>query len=163
VYFNGGKVVVDGPTNNGNGTLDAGAGIVMNGGTVIAVGASGMAETLGVNSAIYNVSVYFTTTLAKGTLVEIKDSAGETVISHTSAKTFSHLAAGTDKFVNGGIYAIYVNGEKYEEFTITSVTTTVGNSNGNFQNMNAAGQGGQTGGQATGQGGQAAGQMRGQQ
>ena len=163
VYFNGGKVVVDGPTNNGNGALDAGAGIVMNGGTVIAVGASGMAETLGANSAIYNVSVYFTTTLAKGTLVEIKDSAGETVISHTSAKTFSHLAAGTDKFVNGGTYTIYVNGEKYEEFTITSVTTTVGNSNGNFQNMNAAGQGGQTGGQATGQGGQAAGQMRRQQ
>ena len=32
--FNGGEVIVDGPTNNGNGALDAGAGIFINGGTV---------------------------------------------------------------------------------------------------------------------------------
>ncbi|MBQ3413674.1 carbohydrate-binding domain-containing protein [Candidatus Saccharibacteria bacterium] len=154
LYINGGEVVVDGPTNNGNGALDAGAGIVMNGGTAIAVGASGMAETLGSSSSIYNISVYFTSTLSKGTSIEIKDTSGNTVISHVAAKTFNHLAAGTNKFVKDGTYTIYVNGEKYQEFTISDVTTVVGNATNNFQNMNMmpGGQAGQTG--QTGQNGQ---------
>ncbi len=126
VYFNGGTVAIDGPTNNGNGALDSGAGIVMNGGTVIAVGASGMAETLGSSSSINNISVYFTSTLAKGTLIEIKNAAGETVLSHTSAKTFNHLSAGTDKFKMGETYTIYINGSEYTSFAISGTTTTVG-------------------------------------
>ena len=142
LYFNGGTVVVDGPTNNGNGALDAGAGIMMNGGTVIAVGASGMAETLGTSSGVYNASIYFSSNLAQGTTVEIRDSAGETIISHTSAKTFSHMAVGSEKFMVGETYTIYVNGTKYDTFTISGVTTVVGNGNANYQNMNAAGQGG---------------------
>ncbi|MBQ6409730.1 carbohydrate-binding domain-containing protein [Candidatus Saccharibacteria bacterium] len=135
LYFNGGNVVVDGPTNNGNGALDSGAGIVMNGGTVVAVGASGMAESLGNTSSVYNVSIYFTSTLAKGTEVTILDVNGDTIISHTSAKTFSHLAAGSSKFKAGETYYIYVDGGVYQSFTISSITTTVGNG-GNMM-MNA--------------------------
>lgn len=134
LYFNGGTVTVDGPTNNGNGALDAGAGIVMNGGTVIAVGASGMAETLGSSSSVYNASIYFSSTLSAGTKVEIKNASGETIISHTSAKTFNHMAVGTTAFKQGETYTVYVNGSSYTTFTISSVTTTVGNGSGNFNN-----------------------------
>ncbi|MBR0424217.1 carbohydrate-binding domain-containing protein [Candidatus Saccharibacteria bacterium] len=154
LYFNGGTVTVDGPTNSGNGALDSGGGIVMNGGTVIAVGASGMAETLGSSSSVYNISVYFTSTLSAGTKIEIKNSAGETVISHTSAKAFNHLAAGTSAFKNGETYTIYVNGSEYQTFTISSVTTTVG-SGGGMQNMMNGGQTNtQTNGQTTTNGAQ---------
>lgn len=139
LYFNGGTVTVDGPTNNGNGALDSGAGIVMNGGTVIAIGASGMAETLGSSSSIYNISVYFTSSLSAGTKIEIKNSSNETILSHTSAKTFNHLSAGTSAFKNGETYTIYINGSEYQSFTISGITTTVGNGNGSFQNMNGAG------------------------
>lgn len=142
IYFNGGTVTVDGPTNNGDGALDSEYGIIMSGGEVIAVGASGMAETLGSSSSIYNVSIYFSSTLAAGTKVEIKNSVNETVISHTSAKTFAHLAAGTAKFQNGETYTVYVNGSKYTTFTISSVTTTVGNSNANFNGGGNMGPGG---------------------
>jgi len=135
LYFNGGNVVVDGPTNNGNGALDAGAGIVMNGGSVVAVGASGMAETLGNSSTIYSVSMYFTSVQAAGTNIVIKDDAGNTVVEHTSAKTFNHLAAGTDKFEPGKTYAVYVNGVEDRTFTLNNIVTTVGNSNTNQNNM----------------------------
>ena len=127
IYINGGNTVVDGPTNSGNGALDAGISIVMNGGTALAVGASGMAESLGQNSAIYNVSIFFDSTLAKGTLVEIKNSADNTIISHTSAKTFSHMAVGSPQFTVGETYIIYINGIKYDQFTISEIVTTVGN------------------------------------
>lgn len=131
LYFNGGTVTVDGPTNNGNGALDAGAGIVMNGGTVIAVGASGMAETLGSSSSVYNASIYFSSYYSAGTKVEIKNSAGETIISHTSAKAFNHMSVGTSAFEQGETYTIYVNGNSYTTFTISSITTTVGASANN--------------------------------
>ena len=134
LYFNGGTVAVDGPTNNGNGALDAGAGIIMNGGTVIAVGASGMAETLGNNSTVYNVSIYFSSVQAAKTTVEIKDSSDKTVISHTSAKTFDHVSAGASSFVPGETYTVYVNGTKYQSFTISSIVTTVGNTSLNQNN-----------------------------
>ena len=135
IYINGGNIAVDGPTNNGNGALDSGASIMMNGGSVIALGASGMAETLGTSSSIYNISVYFSSTQNKGTVVEIRNSAGDIVLSHTSAKTFNHLAAGTSAFQSGETYTIYINGALYESFTVSDITTTIGNS--------AAGQRGQ--------------------
>jgi len=134
-YFNGGTVTVDGPTNNGNGALDAGVSISMNGGKVVAVGSSGMAETLGSNSSVYSASVYFSSTQTAGTKIEIKNSAGETIISHTSAKTFNHMSVGTEDLKAGETYTIYLNGVKYQDFTISSIVTTVGNSNTNQQMM----------------------------
>ncbi len=136
LYFNGGTVVVDGPTNNGNGALDTGSAIVMNGGEVIAVGASGMAETLGQTSSVNNISVYLSTTASAGTKIEIKDSAGNTVLSHTSVKTFNHIAAGTSAFKEGEMYTIYLNGKEATSLTISGIVTTAGNSNSNFNNMN---------------------------
>ena len=135
LYFNGGTTIVDGPTNNGNGALDSGLGIKMAGGTVIAVGASGMAETLGADSGVCNLSVYFTTMQAAGTVIEVRNSASEVVLSHTAAKTFNHLAAGSEALVPGETYTIYINGAEYQTFTISTVTTTIGNGNVNQHNM----------------------------
>lgn len=134
LIFNGGKTVIDGPTDDGNGALDSGLGINIQGGEVVAVGSSGMAESLGADGAVCNLSVYFDSYQAVGTQIEIKDSNNTVIVSHTTAKKFNHFAAGTDKFTLGDTYSIYLNGEKYSDFTITSVSTTVGNGNRNFQN-----------------------------
>ena len=135
IYFNGGKVVIDGPTNNGNGSLDSGLGIIMNGGEVISVGSSGMAETLGSTSSIYNISVYFTAQQSAGTKIEIRNSDDKTILEHTSAKAFSHLSAGSAYFKSGETYALYLNGEKYQTFTINDITTVIGDSNSNNMMM----------------------------
>lgn len=132
LYFNGGNVVVDGPVTNGNGSLDSGMVIVMNGGKVIAIGSSGMAESLGNSSNMNNISVYFSSEQAANTKITIKDSNDNIILEHTSAKKFSHMAAGSSKFQFGETYTIYLNGEKYTDFTINNVTTSVGNNNMNF-------------------------------
>ncbi len=136
LYFNGGKVVVDGPTNDGNGALDAGVQISFNGGEVVAVGASGMAESLGEKSNQCNISVFFSTTNPAGTKITIKNSNDETVLEHTSTKSFNHLAAGTSKFIPGETYTIYLDDKEYQSFSISTVTTTIGNSKQN-QNPNS--------------------------
>ena len=152
LYINGGTLVVDGPTNSGNGALDAGVSIIMNGGTAIAVGASGMAENLGSNSAIYNISVFFNSTLSKDTKIEIKDSLNKTIIAHTSAKTFSHMAAGSGELKKNETYTIYIDGEKYTTFTISDSTTVVGN-NTNMGPGGAPGNGAPDNGAPDGAGG----------
>ena len=126
LYFNGGTVIVDGPTNNGNGALDAGMGIVTNGGEVTAIGSSGMAESLGNNSSIFNVEIYLNSIQPANTTITIKDSEENTIMEHTSKKQFSHIAYGSDKLVIAGTYTLYINDEKYDEFTISDITTTVG-------------------------------------
>ena len=44
------------------------------------------------------------------------------------------LAIGTDKFVLGSTYTIYLNNERYQDFAIVDTTTTVGDNNQNFNN-----------------------------
>ncbi len=127
LYFNGGSVIVDGPTNNGNGALDASAGIIMNGGTVIAVGASGMAESLGKNSSVYNLSVFFENMYPANSKVVVKDSQGQVILQHISLKSFDHLAAGTSDFKLGESYTICIDNEDYTNFTISDTTTILGN------------------------------------
>lgn len=126
INFNGGITVVDGPINNGNGALDATYGVLMTGGTVITVGSSGMAETLGSSSSVFNVSVYLTSARKAGTTIEIKDSAGSTIIKHVSAKAFSHVAVGSESLNFGSTYSLYLDGEAYQTFTVEDVTTTIG-------------------------------------
>ena len=58
----------------------------------------------------------------------IKDTDGNIVLTHTSSKSFNHLAAGTSNFLPTKTYIIYINNEEYERFTISSIVTTVGNS-----------------------------------
>lgn len=134
LYINGGDIIVDGPTDNGNGALDSGMGIIMNGGTALAIGAAGMAETLGNNSSVNNISVYFSDTYDAGTEIKILDSKNQTVLEHTSAKSFNHLSAGSTEFELGSTYTIYINNERYDNIVISDITTTIGNSRNNFNN-----------------------------
>ena len=135
LIFNGGNTVVDGPTNSGNGALDAGAGITIQSGTVFAIGSSGMAEDLGKNSGVCNLSIFFPTIQETGTKIEIKNSAGETIAEHTAAKTFSHLAFGSEKMTLGETYKIYLNDKEYATFTVLEATTTIGSAKAGPDNI----------------------------
>ncbi len=125
--YNNGNLVIDGPTNNGNGALDAGLGIIMKGGNVIAVGSSGMAVDLGSSSSVYSISVFFTATQRAGTKIEIRDLDGNVILSHTSTKTFTHLAAGSSALMPGTTYKIFLNDAEYDSFTTKDIVTIIGN------------------------------------
>lgn len=132
LYFNGGTTTVDGPTNNGNGSLDSGLGIIMNGGEVLAVGSSGMAEAPNENSSINNISVYFNKIHPAETTVTIKDSTDNTIIEHTSMKQFAHLTFGSAKLQFGETYTLYIDGDEYTKFTINNITNTIGKNENSF-------------------------------
>ena len=133
LYFNGGTTVVDGPTNNGNGALDAGMNVIINGGEVLAVGSSGMATTLSDTSNLFNVSIYLNTIQPAGTNITLRNQKGEIVLEHNSAKQFSHLTFGSPKLQPGETYTLYLNEEEHTAFTISNITTEVGKTVDNFK------------------------------
>ena len=129
IHINDGIVIVDGPTNNGNGALDSETGIIYNGGSVIAVGASGMATAPNETSEKYSISIFFALTYDAGTVLEVYDDHGNAILKHTSLKSFQHASLSSDSFGEGETYYIYVDDVRYTTVVLSGKTTQVGQSN----------------------------------
>ena len=80
---------------------------------------------------IFFINVYFNTSIPANTRLEIKDSTGNTIIDHISAKAFTNAVIGSTDFSLGSTYSIYLDSEKYQDFTISNIVTVVGNSRAN--------------------------------
>ena len=132
-YINGGTVVVNGPTNSGNGALDYDSVFQVNGGTLIAVGASGMMQTPSSDSSIYSISYVYSNTQQANTKVTIKNSDDEEIISYTPSKNYESVIISTEQLKKGETYTIYSNEETVQEITINNIVTSVGNSNSGIQ------------------------------
>lgn len=135
IYMNGGTVVVDGPTNNGNGVLDYNGEFIQKGGCLIAAGASGMAQAISNNSSIYALSATLTSNQSANTKVTVTNSAGEEIASYTSTKSFNHILISTEKLKKGETYKLNINGNTYQEFTVSNIVTSIGNSQNGMGNM----------------------------
>ena len=135
IYMNGGTVVVDGPTNNGNGSLDYNGEFIQKGGSLIAAGTSGMAQSISNSSSIYALSATLTSNQSANTKVTVTNSAGEEIASYTSTKSFNHILISTDKLKKGETYKLNINGNEYQEFTVSNVVTSIGNSQNGMGNM----------------------------
>lgn len=99
-----GVTVINGPTSNGNGALDANGTMTVDGGTLVASGSSGMAESPAAGEAGW-LAVAFDSTLEAGTTVVVLD--GDTVIgSFTSTKAADSLVLSVDGITEGQTYTI---------------------------------------------------------
>ena len=121
----GGVVTVDGPTNGGNGALDSGAEnggrILCNGGTVLAIGSSGMAETFSGDSAQCSFIHTFSETLPAGTQITVSDESGKTLFEHVSAKTFDSIVFSSPELVLGTACTVTA-GDQTDTITLESVS-----------------------------------------
>lgn len=132
IYINGGNIIVNGPTDNGNGALDYDSELIITGGTLTAIGSSGMAQGISSNSSIYGVLIYLTNTYNSNTTISITDNENNEILSYTSLKSFSSIVFSSDKLQKDNSYNLYINGNLYKTFTINSINTTIGS---NFNNM----------------------------
>ncbi len=118
IVMTGGKVIVYGPTNNGNGAIDYGDRIynmTISGGTFLAVGASGMAETAqGDGQGVIGVRMG---NISADSTVKITDKKGNTVIEFTTPKSMASLVFSSPDVVSGDNYTIFVNSQELGTIT----------------------------------------------
>ncbi len=129
-YIYGGEVTVEGPTDNGNAALDYDGEFVVDKGTVISVGSSGMLQGISSSSKQNNIKAYLSN-VGANTKISIVDSNNNEIIDFTPSKSYSSIVVSSSKLETGNTYKILINGEEYQTFTISSVTTTIGSNNGN--------------------------------
>lgn len=127
-YVYGGNITVEGPTDNGNAALDYDGEFVVDGGTVISIGSSGMLQGISSSSKQNNMIAYLSNVSAN-TKIAIVDSNNNEVISYTPSKSYSSLVVSSSKLKTGNTYKILINGEEYQSFTISSTTTKIGSNN----------------------------------
>lgn len=144
----GGLVLVNGPASSGNGALDYGAEnggrCLVNGGTVLALGSAGMAETFGEESGQCSFRYNFGTGFAAGDEIVITGSGGEELYRCTAAKAGSSVVFSAPALAQGETYTLRA-GEQSAQITLTGVSTTAGTGGGT---------GGRPGGGRGGMGGQ---------
>ncbi|MFZ7134585.1 MAG: carbohydrate-binding domain-containing protein [Eubacteriales bacterium] len=105
-----GTVLVNGPTNGGNGALDYNGSCNINGGVLIAVGSAGMAQGPSDSSAQNSILVNLDTIQLAGTLIHIKEENGEDILTFAPGKDYQFVVVSSPKLKNGSTYALYTSG-----------------------------------------------------
>ncbi|GAA1777941.1 carbohydrate-binding domain-containing protein [Pseudarthrobacter sulfonivorans] len=108
--ISGGTVVVNGPTNSGNGALDVNGELTVTGGTVAAGGSVGMVVTPGTSSTQSGVQVTLGSPVPAGTVVQIADSSGTVVGAFVTTKATASLVFSSAAITDGAEYTVYTGG-----------------------------------------------------
>ena len=113
--INGGEVYVDGPSDNGNSAIDYGekSSFYINGGTVVAVGSSGMAEDVSTDSKQQVAFVKLDSQVDAGDVI-LKDADGNKIISYTVQKKYDCVIISTADLKAGQIYTLSASGNESE-------------------------------------------------
>ena len=146
LVINGGYIIVDGPSGNGNGSLDSGTEsggtLTVNGGTLLCVGSVGMAEIPGSGSrqTVFSYNAQF----SAGTAVRILSSGGDILMDHVTAKSGGNIIFSSPDLVMDGEYVLQVADASYD-IIITDTVTVYGQMGGFGGQAGPGGPGGQGG------------------
>ena len=112
IVMTGGTVLVYGPTNNGNGPIDFGDGsygMTISGGTFLAVGSSGMAESAE-NAGQAVLAAYWRGGLSAGETIGITDKDGQVIAAFELPKAISSIVFSSSRLVAGETYTVVGGG-----------------------------------------------------
>ncbi len=130
LLISGGDVVVEGPTNSGNGFLDCGDGgykVDISGGRVVACGSTGMLE-LPDNTCAQN-SIFAVVQGRAGDTVYLKDSSGQVIDSITLTKQIGGILFSNADIKTGESYEVSLNDTSVGTAEVSSPFTQIGEGN----------------------------------
>ena len=122
IIMNGGTVYVSGPTSSGDGALDCGTSITSNGGTLIAVGSAGMAESFSNGTQPFAQASFEG---SAGIELQVTDASGAVLASFTPTKAYQSVVVTTPAFTEGSTYTLKA-GSTTTTFTASTTATSTG-------------------------------------
>ena len=107
IKMSGGTVLVNGPTNSGNASLDYDGTFDISSGTLVASGSLGMAQVPSNSSSqkILNISL---TQQQANTIVNIKSSDGKNILTYAPSKNYSSIIVSTPDIKDNTKYTVSV-------------------------------------------------------
>ena len=133
IYIDGGTVYISLKGDGSNSAIDygseSGGECIVTGGTVLAFGASGMAEEFSSSSTQCAVLYNLSSTVQAGTPFKVTDANGTEIISCTPECSYSSIAFSVPELTVGETYIITC-GEESAELTLDSTAVSVGNTGG---------------------------------
>lgn len=117
IKMTGGKVIVYGPTESMNGTLDYDHTFTLEGGILVAAGSSGMAMGVSENSTQNTFLMTFDEIQKAGSAVYVENSKGEQVMAVTPEKDYQTIVVSTPDMTNDDAYTLNYGGKLAGEST----------------------------------------------
>ena len=113
--INGGEIYIDGPSDNGNSAIDYGdrSSAYVNGGTLVAIGSSGMAEGMSDSSKQKVLMVKLGEQMEAGDVV-LTESEGNVIVSYTALKSYDCVIISTAEVESGATYTLTTSGTTTE-------------------------------------------------
>lgn len=113
--INGGEIYIDGPSDNGNSAVDYGdrSSAYVNGGMLVAIGSSGMAEGMSDSSKQKVLMVKLGEQMEAGDVV-LTDSEGNVIVSYTALKSYDCVIISTAEVESGATYTLTTSGTTKE-------------------------------------------------
>lgn len=122
IVMTGGTVLVYGPTDNGNGAIDYGDGnysMTISGGTLLAVGSSGMAESPENAGQAVLAAYWRSSGLSAGDTIGIVDESGKVLAAFELPKSISSVVFSSPALTAGETYTLVGGGSIAEGATVT--------------------------------------------
>lgn len=126
LYMDGGMVVVEGPEDSANGTLDYEGRAEITGGTFVGTGSGGMAMAFSDSSSQYSLNVISDEVISAGMFVTLSDSSGKEILSVSPTKSFECIQISSPLLVSGETYLITYGEDTSMEVTLDSISTWSG-------------------------------------
>lgn len=113
--INDGEIYIDGPSDNGNSAIDYGdrSSAYVNGGMLVAIGSSGMAEGMSDSSKQEVLMVKLGEQMEAGD-VELTDNEGNVIVNYTALKSYDCVIISTAEVESGATYTLTISGTTKE-------------------------------------------------
>lgn len=160
IVMTAGQVIVNGPTEQMNGAIDYDGTFNISGGFIVAAGSAGMPQTGSTSSSQYCILANLTTAQQAGTIVNIQNSSGQSILTFAPSKQYQSIAFSSPDLAYGTSYNLYTGGSSSgtvsdglytngtyspgtlaATFTVSSIVTNIG-STGGFPTPPGGGPGG---------------------
>lgn len=130
ILMSDGRLEIYGPENSGNASLDYEYAFIINGGTLLAAGSSGMATAPSGSSLQRSLVFYLEENYEAGNTLAVKNANGEVLLSGIAEKRFDWVCVSTPELQSGESYTLWINDQEISTAEVTETVTTSGTRGG---------------------------------
>ena len=135
IFLEGGTLRISGGSQIFAGAIDLDGQFIITGGELITAGAI---QSVSTSSTQPVILVSYTANQSQGSVISIRDRAGNTVLSYTSEVPFSVSGFTSPAFRIGETYTLFINNARQTDILLGSAITRISNTGGTY---NAGGRG----------------------